>query len=429
MKKMAVLADTTSSRFFFPLWYKYYAGQFGAAALNVVTYKGMKAQFGGFCLGNLWEVNEAYEDGKRAAMMSDFVTILLRTHDVVIRSDVDEFLVPDPELYAGLKDFAERNTLPYVTARGIDVIETQGEQPLDFEQPIFGRQRRFGVFSTSLNKTAVTSVPLRWAPGFHGASEPPVFSSMYLLHLKFADMAQQVAWFDEMRRHVAPGSQAEAYFSVGEKHLRAVARILAALPAGGTESEDEFAERYLETLWQYDELKTSQGQFFRQDFLISLERFAGLRLDGSLPARGPRNLALRQPALVSSVWDGETQQNPAQHAAGGNNGCITGHYGFHTAHEQDPWWEVDLGVVREIGRVIVHNRMDLPERCTRIALFSSLDGQSWMMQAAKLDGSLFGGADGNPYVFEPAPFRARFVRIGMIGEGFLHLDEVEVYAP
>ena len=428
-KKVAVLTDASSAAFFFPLWHRYYAGQFGAAALNVVTYNGLKEQFAAFPLGNVWELNAAYEDGLRAAVMSDFVGILLRTHDVVIRCDVDEFLVPDPDSYAGLMDFVERNALPYVTALGIDVVEAEGEAPLDFSQPLFGTQRRFGVFSSALNKTGLTSVPLRWAPGFHGASEPPVFSSLYLLHLKFADMTRRVAWFDEMRRHVEPGSQAEAYFSVGEAHLRGVARAFAALPVGGTESEAAFAARYLATLWHEEALKTSQGMFFRQDFLVPLERFAGLQPDGSLPARGPRNLALGRPALVSSVGAGETEQDPARHAAGGNNGRVTGHYGFHTAEEQDPWWQVDLEAVREIGRVSVFNRMDLPGRCTRMALFSSLDGQGWTMRAAKLDGALFGGADGKPYVFAPAPFQARFVRVGMIGEGVLYLDEVEVYAP
>ncbi len=429
MKKVAVLTDACSAAFYFPLWHKYYGGQFGAEALNILTFRGMKAQFSPFQVQNIWEVDAAFDSALGSQVVSDLAAILLRTHDVVIRCDVDEFLVPDLALYDGLRDFIERNTLPYVTALGIDVMEGDGEVPLDFERPVFGTQRRFGLFSSAVNKTCLTSVPLRWAPGFHGASEPPVFSSLYLLHLKFADMTRQVAWFDAMRQHVAPGSQAEAYFSVGEQHLRGVARAFAALPVGGPESEDDFAARYLATLWRDEDLKTCQGEFFRQDFLVLLERFARLQPDGSLPARGPRNLALGRPALVSSVWEGEAEQDPARNAAGGNNGKITGHYGFHTAHEHEPWWQVDLGAAHEIGRVVVYNRMDLPERCTRMALYGSPDGEGWVMHAAKLDGSLFGGADGHPYVFEPPPLRARFLRVGMIGEGFLHLDEVEVYAP
>ena len=429
MKKVAVLTDASSAAFFFPLWYRYYGGQFGAAALNVVTYAGMKAQFENFALANIWEVGAAYDDGLRAAVMSDFVAVLLRTHDVVIRCDVDEILVPDLARHDGLKAFVEETTLPYVTARGIDVVERPDEAPLDIEQPIFGTQRCFGVLSSALNKTCVTSRPLRWAAGFHGASELPVFSILYLLHLKFADIARQVAWFETMRTRVAPGSQAESYYSVGEQHLRRVAKAFATLPVGGAEDEEVFAARYMQTLWRDETLKTCQGAFFRQDFLISLERFAGVQPDGAVEARGPHNLALGKPALVSSVREGEAEQDPARHAAGGNNGRITGQDGFHTAHEQDPWWQVDLGAAREIGKVVVYNRMDLPERCTRLALYGSADGQSWMMQAAKLDGKLFGGADGKPYVFAPVPFEARFLRLGMIGEGCLHLNEVEVYAP
>jgi hypothetical protein len=147
---------------------------------------------------------------------------------------------------------------------------------------------------------------------------------------------------------------------------------------------------------------------------------------GWLPA--PANIALGKPATQSSISEWSNGETPEADAAGGNNGYITGDFGFHTEFERDPWWQVDLLAGFAVERVALYNRLEFPERCTRVAIYGSADGETWTMRAAKLDDALFGGADGCPYVFDFAtPFPARFIRLGMIGEGYLHLDEIEVY--
>src|SRR5271166_2073990 len=104
MKKVAVVADATSAEFFFPFWHRYYASQFGAANLHVVTYAGMKPLFSRVELGDLWEVSAKYDDTLRVGVIADLISALLRSHDVVLRCDVDEFLVPDPAAYANLAE-------------------------------------------------------------------------------------------------------------------------------------------------------------------------------------------------------------------------------------------------------------------------------------------------------------------------------------
>jgi hypothetical protein len=142
------------------------------------------------------------------------------------------------------------------------------------------------------------------------------------------------------------------------------------------------------------------------------------------------NIAVGRPALMSSVWEFACPAGSslADCAAGGNNGQITGGFGFHTELEKDPWWQVDLQDDHMVSGVALYNRLDLAERCTRVSVSGSLDGRDFEIQGAKFDDALFGGADGQPYVFRFSPaFRARFVRITLIGENFLHLDEVEVF--
>lgn len=144
--------------------------------------------------------------------------------------------------------------------------------------------------------------------------------------------------------------------------------------------------------------------------------------------KGEGNVARFRPTAMSSVSQWSRDQDPEVESRGGNDGNIQGGCGFHTDFERDPWWQVDLEDFYAVERVVVFNRLDLPERCTRLSVSGSEDGRSWALCAVKLDDAVFGGADGKPYVFAFAPpFRARFVRITLIGEGFLHLDEIEVY--
>jgi hypothetical protein len=140
------------------------------------------------------------------------------------------------------------------------------------------------------------------------------------------------------------------------------------------------------------------------------------------------NRALNRPATQSSVSAWSNCPAPEADARGANNGRITGGAGFHTAFEDSPWWQVDLGADFAVARAVVFNRMDLCDRCTRFSISGSSDGQNFTLRAAKLDAALFGGLDGKPYVmnFSP-PFTARFIRLTLIGENFLHLDEIEIY--
>lgn len=142
----------------------------------------------------------------------------------------------------------------------------------------------------------------------------------------------------------------------------------------------------------------------------------------------PPNLALNKPATQSSVNPWYQADTPEEDAKLGNDGQIGRTYGFHTAFETDPWWQVDLQAPHYIHEVVIYNRLDVPERCVNLSISLSSDQHDWQLAAVKLDNKLFGGADGRPFSqhFPNAPC-ARYVRITLIGENYLHLDEIEVF--
>ena len=117
-----------------------------------------------------------------------------------------------------------------------------------------------------------------------------------------------------------------------------------------------------------------------------------------------------------------------QDALGACDGVKDGKWGFHTSADEKPWWQVDLGEARPLARVLVFNRCDIPERLGRLVLLLSDDAKEWR-EAYRHDGTPFLGAtDGKPLSIALAGAKARFVRIQLPHAGFLHLDEVEVYA-
>ena len=118
-----------------------------------------------------------------------------------------------------------------------------------------------------------------------------------------------------------------------------------------------------------------------------------------------------------------------QDAAGGVDGRKTGEWGFHTANEKDPWWQVDLGETRPLGRVVLYNRCQqgMAERMRDFSLLLSGDGETWR-EAYRHDGRVFYGAtDKKPLVIPLEGKQTRFLRIRLSGTSYFHLDEVEVY--
>ncbi len=120
-------------------------------------------------------------------------------------------------------------------------------------------------------------------------------------------------------------------------------------------------------------------------------------------------------------------------AAGAVDGVKNGLYAFHTGHQPNPWWQVDLGRERDVVRVVVWNRLDYApglHNADHLQLLTSLDGQQWTLQHE--NHQHFGGISGTPPLEVALPatgIRARFLRLQIPSAVpvFFHLDEVEVF--
>jgi hypothetical protein len=206
------VTDAMSPDGYFPLWHRYYARELGAANLIVVTYEGMAQHFSSFEFRKIYELPGAYNDDRRLAAINEIGLEIVAANGRLLRADVDEFIVPDPRKYSSLREYLARADVPYVTARGFDVIQSPHEAPLDLTRPIILEQRRFAFAVAALNKTCVTSVPLQWGRGFHQCTAPPEFADLYLLHLKRADIQFQKDWAKHMVTNINDDAYAKKYY-------------------------------------------------------------------------------------------------------------------------------------------------------------------------------------------------------------------------
>jgi len=118
-------------------------------------------------------------------------------------------------------------------------------------------------------------------------------------------------------------------------------------------------------------------------------------------------------------------------AAGGCDGIKDGTAGFHTQKQQDPWWQVDLGSLAKLGRIVIWNRTNdarATQRARRLVVWLSADGKTWE-EIYRHDGAPFHGIKGGkPLTVQASGRAARYMRVGLADNEYFHLDEVEVFS-
>jgi FkbM family methyltransferase len=140
------------------------------------------------------------------------------------------------------------------------------------------------------------------------------------------------------------------------------------------------------------------------------------------------NYALNRPALQSSVCQWSRSRSLEEEARGANDGNLAVDYGCHTAEEDRPWWQVDLGQEIAIDRIAIHNRLTCAYRLRFFSLHASLDGKGWQRFHKRTDPRIFGERDDDILIVSPAvKVVARFVRLQLDYRETLHFRELEIF--
>ena len=137
---------------------------------------------------------------------------------------------------------------------------------------------------------------------------------------------------------------------------------------------------------------------------------------------------LRQMELRSPAVAGAAKVTLASDAAGGVDGVINGQWGFHTAREPNPWWQVDLEKITEIDRIVLYNRTEFAARNSRIIVSVSDNGKNFRRVYQHNAAIFLGHADGKPLDAKLQNASGRFLRLQLPSTDYFHLDEVQLFA-
>jgi Core-2/I-Branching enzyme/F5/8 type C domain len=140
------------------------------------------------------------------------------------------------------------------------------------------------------------------------------------------------------------------------------------------------------------------------------------------------DLAYCKPAVSSSVSPWARYQDPERDARGANGESFAWDHGFFTRSEREPWWTVDLLREYTVEEIAIINRLNEPQRFRTFAILSSGDEGIWrtrFTQSVPIDVS---SDPDSPWRLRfTEPFRARYVRIALLGTGYLHLRRVQIF--
>lgn len=232
-KRICAVTMVRNDEFFLRKWVAYYGAELGRENLYVYL-DGTDQPLPDWCPGVNVVARErvpglvAAADRGRIDYLSSQAAELLKRYDMVIGTDVDEFLVVDPALETGLVDFL--SSLPPRTSYsglGIDVGQhTVLESEIDASMP-FLQQRRHAVLSTRYSKASVITKPVSWGSGFHRIRNGNfhIIKDMYLFHFGCVDLKRLEAKFSDKDK-VATGwarhlkKRAKTIFTVSESTAR-----------------------------------------------------------------------------------------------------------------------------------------------------------------------------------------------------------------
>lgn len=216
LKRIAVITMARNDEFFLSRWIKYYGTQFGDENLYIYldgTDQKIPENAGKANITKLphCDMSRSAGDKYRINLISDLAEKLLKTYDIVIGCDCDEFLVIDPNTNMTLHEYlSQKKFNTTMSGIGLDVGQHMKLEKTINPDQTFLSQRSFALLSTRYTKPVVINRPVRWGSGFHRIQNHNfhIDKNLYLLHFGAIDMqmleskaaARGTDWLNHLRR-------------------------------------------------------------------------------------------------------------------------------------------------------------------------------------------------------------------------------------
>ena len=174
MKKICVITMVRNDEFNLAKWVEYYGRELGKENLYIY-FDGTDQTVPDFCEGCMTELRPrnpgmvVKSEKIRLGFLSEKAAELMaKGYDVVIGTDADEYLVVDPDLGMGLREYLSSIKIKdSVSGLGVDIGQNLNEEGVISGEIPYFQQRRYGYLCSRYTKPSVISSPVTWGSGFH----------------------------------------------------------------------------------------------------------------------------------------------------------------------------------------------------------------------------------------------------------------------
>jgi hypothetical protein len=187
-KRRAVLTMVQNEAVFLPIWLGYYSCFFAADDIYVLDHQSTDGSTSGRGFVRVPVTHETFDNIWMVSTIEAHQRELLERYDMVLFTDVDEIVVPNPE-WGTLGQYLDRFDEEWINCLGYEVLHLKDrEAPLRTDRPIL-EQRGYWFANAAYDKPALATVPMSWGPGFHTRSDDKLNldPDLYLVHLHRVD--------------------------------------------------------------------------------------------------------------------------------------------------------------------------------------------------------------------------------------------------
>lgn len=169
-KRRAIVTMVHNEPVFLPIWLRYYSRFFAPEDIHVLDNDSTDGSTGGAGFVRVPVAHDRVDWTWAVRTVEEYQHELLERYDVVLVTDVDEIVAPDPE-WGTLDEYLDRFDEEWVNCLGYELVHLKEiEPPLNLDRPILD-QRGYWYVNGAYDKPALATEPMSWTPGFHHRSD------------------------------------------------------------------------------------------------------------------------------------------------------------------------------------------------------------------------------------------------------------------
>jgi Ricin-type beta-trefoil lectin domain-like/Glycosyl transferase family 2 len=184
----AVMTIVRNESVFLPIWLRYYRQFFSAQDMYVLDHQSTDGSTEGHGFVRVPVSHPEYGAGWQRDIVQRSQHELIGRYDVVLCTDVDEIVAPDPRL-GDLGTYIDRFDEDFITCQGYEILHRKDlEPPFDPTRNVL--RQRFTWYANPLySKPLLARVPMLWNGGCHERIDGRTNNDphLYLIHLHRMD--------------------------------------------------------------------------------------------------------------------------------------------------------------------------------------------------------------------------------------------------